>query len=336
MKTPRRLTGFLAFCLLSALAAAAAGRASRSRGEFKPQISAAPPKVRPVDRPLDPAWAAAAAAAQEFVWPAGESALLEQAISNPRQAPQAVYAQIMGLPEDSAPMLREAILKLRGKPDREELMSVLMTRWAAISPFEALEFALTLPPADAIIGLVAGLPGWTRDNPAAALSWAMAKYREGQIPTGVFDAIPSIAWQWGRQDLPGVFTFLQGMEAMVGGRSNGAMREFCSGVGGLALREEMRDAVFEQSFDFAARRGELHGIYETAFLTPLAREKPATLAAWLDGQPDRTVPAGVIGDMLEHWSVRDEVTARQWAKTTSRPIPDPIRAKLEAAAPAGK
>jgi len=209
---------------------------------------------------------------------------------------------------------------------------VLMTRWAAISPLEALEFALTLPSADAVIGLVAGLPGWTRNNPPAALSWVMAKYREGQIPTGVFDAIPSIAWQWGRQDLPGVFTFLQGMEAMVGGRSNGAMREFCSGIGGLALRDDMRDAVFEQSFNFAGRRGELHEIYETAFLAPLGREKPAALAAWLDTQPDRAVPAGVIGDMLEHWSVRDGEAARQWAGTTTRPVPDKIKAKIKAAA----
>lgn len=333
MKTPRRLTGFLAFCLLSALAAGAAGRASRSSGEPKPSLSGAAAKVS-VERPPDPAWAAAAA--REFVWPAGDSALIEQAVNNPRLASQELYARILGLPEDSGPVLREWLLKLRGKPGHEELMSVLMARWTAISPLEALEFALTLPPADAVIGLVAGLPGWTRDNPPAALSWVMAKYREGQIPTGVFDAIPSIAWQWGRQDLPGVFTFLQGMEAMVGGRSNGAMREFASGLGGLALREEMRDAVLEQSFTFAARRGEFRELFETAFLTPLGREKPAALAAWLDGYPDREVPVGVTGDMLEHWSVRDAGAARQWAKTTSRAIPDSIRHKFEEPAATAK
>ena len=330
MKPRYRHAAWLGFCLLSGLAAWAAGRADRPQPA--PTRPAGP--VRSVMmKPPDPAWLAAAA--PDFSWPAADLPLIEEALRNPLRASPAVYAQIMGLPEDSAPLLRGWILKLRGRPGRADLISVLMTRLTAISPQESLEFALTLPPADASAALVAGLPAWTRTAPTAALSWCMAKYWDGQISTAATTCISSIAWQWGRQDLPGAFTFIKGLEAMIGGRANGAVRELCTGIGGLALQEHRRQSVLEQGFEFAATRTEHREVFEAALLSPLSQEKPASLAAWLDSQPARTVPDAVIHAMLTNWSAADPGAALRWIQITARPVPDDLKAKIESSARRG-
>lgn len=323
------LTAFLVFCLVSGLAAWAAGRACRPLPPTPGSIAAKPVPVA-TERPAHPAWLAAAAA--EFQWPIADRSLIDQAVTNPRHTSQAVLEQILGLPDDSGLFLRESILKLRGKFQREQLLSVLMVRWAAISPAEALTFALTLPPQDAITALAAGLPVWTSSNAPAALAWSLGQYRNGMIPTGILQALPSIAWQWGKQDLPALIGFMQGLEGIVGGKAPGPLRALASGIGGLAMQDDRRDAVLSQALGFAATRGELSELYAGAVLDTLAQVKPASFAGWLDNHPDIAVPKNSFSLMLDRWSSRDPAAALQWVRSTPRLLPEDVRAEFESAA----
>jgi hypothetical protein len=200
--------------------------------------------------------------------------------------------------------LREFITSLRGQPGRGPLLAAAIARWTAVAPAEAMDFCLTLPPADALEGLKAGLPIWTRMDQQAALAWAMSHYQAGTLPGGVVRAVPSIFYQWARQDMPGAFNLMGGMETLMG--RGGPQPLFRQGIGAVALLDDQRESALNSIRDFMLRNADIDPGHWKDYLQLIAAQQPALAAEWLERQT--TLPP-------EHLKVATEFVVGQWARS---------------------
>jgi hypothetical protein len=220
----------------------------------------------------------------------------------------------MGMTDDDTKGLGNFITSLRGKPGRAPLIAAAMARWVKTSPVEAMNFCLTMPPADAAEALIAGMPAWTRADQPAALTWCMARYAEGTLPLKIVSAVPQIAYQWARGDLAGALSLIKGLELMAGGPSPRPLSLFRKGIGGLALLEDHREAALNGIRDFMAGTPGVEPQHWQHFLEPITNQDPAAVAEWLDR---REAPSAVsmevaLRPLLANWLFMDPPAALNW------------------------
>ncbi len=305
---------FLLFCIVSATIAWSIGH-QPPPAPAKPVVVAKP--LAPVAKvaPIPPAWKDAGQ--PDFAWPQTEEKVLVAIVQDPRSVPEAeACAHIIAMSEDDvkAGRMQEFIVNLRGRPGSGPLIGAAFARWAAVSPVEAMEFCLTLPPAEALEGLKAGLPIWTQASPTAALAWAMSQYHAGTLPGGLVHALPSISYQWARQDMAGAFNLVQGLEALVGGA--GPQAPMRTGIGTVALLDDQRETALNQIRDYMTRSADTDPADWKDYLQPLCAQQPALAAEWLERQGSSLPVAHLdvaVNYLLKQWVSADPNAFIRWA-----------------------